>query len=102
MEVERLSIELIHHVARENERKKEKEKERMAALDIDAIIVGVNQLESLSPCKKLTSSSDPIATCTNCHTRQQITKSKLSARLYIEDITGNSYSLRAYSDTYSQ
>ena len=63
-------------------------------------ITAVNQLELLircAHCKKMTgTTSSDIFTCSSCATSRSVT-----AKLYLEDSTGSTHSLRAYGDILS-
>ena len=68
-----------------------------------AFIVAVNQLESVFSCvhckKNIAVSDETIVTCDTCGTDQRLpASSKVTARLYIQDPSGETCSLRAYND----
>ena len=70
-----------------------------------ATIVGVGQIEatlSCINCKKTILSNSlhmrVIIECNFCATKQKIRTTKSTAKLYVEDSTGNLFTLRAYQD----
>ena len=70
---------------------------------VNAFIVAVNQLESVFSCvhckKNIAVSDETIVTCDTCGTAQRLrASSKVTARLYIQNPSGKTYSLRDYND----
>ena len=67
-------------------------------------IQAVNQCEEIFPCfhcKKNTTKSGQISTCAYCLTTQRVSSSVYTARLYVRDINGMLYTLRAYTEVLS-
>lgn len=71
---------------------------------IGVTIQAVNQCEEIFSCfhcKKNTAKSGDISTCTYCLTTQRVSSSVYTARLYVRDINGMLYTLRAYTEALS-
>ena len=69
-------------------------------------ITAVNQLQYLVRCAHCRKSSGTtntkLFTCSSCDTSQLVKSNTITAKLYLEDCSGNTHSLRAYADTLSQ